>query len=102
MDIQRLRNLTTRKLHTTVADVQEDYEFLTANDGIMTHMIPNVYLAVEPWLKEQVDDPKFWNGEHDPDHTGDYPIEPMTVDEQAEMFKRYEALPHPFAKLGGE
>lgn len=97
MDIQRLRNLTTRKLHTEMQHVYQDIECLTGTDGIMTHQIPNAMRALDPWLRERVTDERFWDGEYDPDHQGEIEIAPMTSDETAAFFQRYGELPHPFA-----
>lgn len=96
MEKQRLRNLTTGRLHTDIGCVYEDLEFITGERGLMTHMLPNAMRAVEPWLKEKVTDPEYWDGEYRPDLTGEYPLEPMDAAERTAMRKRYEALPHPF------
>jgi len=97
MDIQRLRNLTTGRLHTDITHVYQDLEYITDSEGIMTHMIPNVIRAVEPWLRTKVTDDRFWDGEHDPSHVGDYEIEPMNDREKQEAFERYKNLPSPIA-----
>lgn len=96
MDKLRLRNLTTGRLHTEMDCVYQDLEFITGMDGLMTHMLPNVMRAVEPWLKEQVTDPEYWDGEYRPEITGEYPLGPMSEPERVEMLNRYSALPHPF------
>lgn len=93
VDYQRLRNLTTGRLHTRMEHIYEDLEFIIGEEGLMTHMLPNVNKAVEPWLREQVTDPKFWEDVHDPSHTGEYPLRAMTKEESAEVLKRYAALP---------
>lgn len=93
MDIQRLRNLTTGRLHTHIRHVYEDLEYLTGHQGIMTHMIPNVMQAITPWLRAQVPDDRFWDGQHDTEHTGLLTIEPMTDDAFRDFFDRYRALP---------
>lgn len=97
MEKKRLRNLTTGRLHTEIGCVYQDLEYITGIDGLMTHMIPNVMRAVEPWLKTKVTDPEYWDGEYRPEATGDYPLEPMNEAERNEMRALYEALPHPFA-----
>jgi len=89
MDKQRLRNLTTGRLHTEMDHVYQDYEYITGSPGIMTHMLPNIHKAVEPWLKEKVPDPEYWDGEFRPDLEGDYHLEPMTKEESDAMFQRY-------------
>lgn len=97
MDIQRLRNLTTGRLHTNMSDVQEDLEFLTDAEGILTYMLPNIMEAVAPWLREQVTDERFWDSEWDTTHTGEYEIMPMTHEEKTACFQRYGKLPSPLA-----
>ncbi len=100
MDIQRLRNLTTGKLHTNMEHIYQDFEFITGSEGIMTHMLPNMQRAVEPWLKAKITDERFWDNKFDITHVGSVQLLPMTKEESAECFKRYAALPHPFNQLG--
>lgn len=71
MNIQRLRNLTTGRLHTEVAHIYEDLGQITGEDGLMTHMLPRVMDAVKPWLQKHVTDPRFWDGEYDTEHVGE-------------------------------
>ena len=94
-DIQRLRNLTTGRLHTDIHHVYEDLGALFGEEGIMTHMIPNAMKAVEPWLREKVTDPYFWDGEHRPSHVGQVRVPSPTLQEQKEMFERFSELPSP-------
>lgn len=98
MDIQRLRNLTTGRLHTKMEHIYQDLGFIVSDDGLMTLMLlPQVIRAIEPWLREQVTDARFWNGEHDPTHTGEYPVRAMTPEENAAALRRYAAMPNPLA-----
>jgi hypothetical protein len=97
MDIQRLRNLTTGKLHTKMGDIYEDLGFIVGDDGLMTHMLPRVMRAIESWLREQVTDPRFWDGQYDTTHTGDYPLRAMTPEENKAALERYAAMPNPLA-----
>jgi len=91
MGIQRLRNLTTGILHTEVNHIYEDLENITGEKGLMTHMLPRVIRAVEPWLREHIKDGKFWNGEYDTSHTGDYVLpEPTEADRKAIVERYYE------------
>lgn len=48
LDIQRVRNLTTGRLHTKMDDIYEDIEFLTGEKGIMTHMLLRAREAMMP------------------------------------------------------
>ena len=98
MNNQRLRNLTTKRLHNEMSYIYEDIEHLTGMPGIMTHMLPNAIKAMMPWLKGKVTDSRFWDGKLDPSHCGDYNIKPMTANEQKEFKDRYRKLP---CALGG-
>lgn len=100
MEIQRLRNLTTGKLHTKMEHIYQDFEFITGMDGIMTHMLPNLLEAVKPWLVEKVTGTRFWDNTYDISHLGVIELSPMTEQERQECLYRYKALPHPFTKLG--
>jgi hypothetical protein len=84
MNIQRLRNLTTGRLHTEMSHIYEDLGWITGEQGLMTHMLPRVMDAVEPWLKESVTDPRFWDGE--------YELPEPTKDERSVMFQRFKAM----------
>lgn len=95
MDIQRLRNLTTGRLHTEMAHIYEDLGIITGETGLMTHMLPRVFCAVEPWLRKHVTDPRFWNDEYDTTHTGTCDLPESTDAERAEMFELYKAQPNP-------
>ena len=101
MDTQRRRNLTTGRLHTKMEDIYKDVEFLTGAEGVFTHQLPNAFRAMQPWLRERVTNARFWDEKYDTTHTGETAIEPMTEYEQAEFWKRYGELPHPFAALMG-
>lgn len=95
MQIQRLRNLTTGKLHTEISHVYEDLEWIIGETGLMTHMLPRVAKAVKPWLQNRIDDPRFWNEEYDPTHEGEFRLSPPTEEDRAEMLKRFTAMPDP-------
>ena len=95
MDIQRLRNLTTGRLHTDIGHIYEDLGIITGETGLMTHMIPRAMRAVEPWLREHVTDPRFWNGEYDTTHTGNFELPTSTYTDRLDMFRRYESMPNP-------
>ena len=97
MDIQRLRNLTTGRLHTDMDCIYEDLGWITGQDGLMTHMLPRAMRAVEPWLREHVTDARFWDGEYDITHTGEYELPEPTDDDRTAMTKRYMAQPNPLA-----
>lgn len=97
MDIQRLRNLTTALLHTSMEHISEDLELITGMGVLSTHMLPRAWRAVEPWLQENVKDARFWDGEYDVTHVGEYELPTPTKEERTEMLKRYMAQPDPLA-----
>lgn len=98
MDIQRLRNLTTGRLHTEMDHIYQDIEYIVGESGIYTHMIPDAFKAMQPYLLSVVNDDRFWDGKYDTSHTGDYDIRPMNNNEQADFWKAYGELPSPFTK----
>ena len=85
MDIQRLRNLTTTRIHTTIADAHEDLEYITGRD---CHGIPAIVPSIKPWLREKVQDTRFWDGEYDPTHVGFFNLPPMTENERMQLFSK--------------
>lgn len=93
MSIQRLRNLTTGKLHTEMDDIYKDIEFITGAEGVMTHMLPNACQAMHPYLKKCFPDPHFWDGKFNPEHTGEVEIEPMPPEELEAFWDRFSNLP---------
>jgi hypothetical protein len=97
MDIQRLRNLTTGRLHTEMGHIYEDLGVITGESGLMAHMLPRAMRAVEPWLREHVTDARFWDGEYDTTHTGEIELPIPTAEDRAAMFERYKAMPNPLA-----
>jgi len=97
VDIQRLRNLTTERLHTEMGHVYEDLEWISGHPGLMTHMLPRMLEAVTPWLKEHVTDPRFWEDRYDSTHTGTYELPDPTAKDRDRMKQRYFAQPDPLA-----
>jgi hypothetical protein len=95
VDIQRLRNLTTGRLHTPMEHIYEDLESIIGESGLMTHMLPRVMRAVEPWLREHVTDPRFWNDEYDTTHIGTFDLPTPSESDRKAMFERYAAQPNP-------
>ena len=89
MDIQRLRNLTTGRLHTTMADIYRDIECITGERGVFTHMLGDATKALLPYLREKAPDARLWDGEYDPSHVGEIDIPPMNSDEQAAFWVRF-------------
>lgn len=89
MDIQRLRNLTTGRLHTEIGHVYQDLEMITGEKVIMIHMIPRLIDCVRPWLKRHVRDEIFWNGEYDQTHVGEFDLPSPTGEDRAHMLNVY-------------
>lgn len=85
IDCQRLRNLTTGRLHTEVSHYYEDLETLTDWHGLLTHQLPRVSEAITPWLKEVVRDKRFWDEQYDVTHTGTVTIR-MPTQKEREIF----------------
>ena len=90
IEVQRLRNLTTGRLHTKMDHIYEDLGLITGQEGLMTHMLPNVMKACEPWLRTHVDDPLFWNDEYDINHNplGVIELPEPTEQDRADMLAR--------------
>ena len=101
MDIQRLRNLTTGRLHTEIGDVYQDIETIVGESGIMTHMLPRAARALEPYLRKFALDDAFWFDVYDPTHIGEIDIPPMNNEEREEFWQRYSVLPSPFSASKG-
>lgn len=97
MNIQRLRNLTTGRLHTEMGHIYEDLGIITGETGLMTHMLPRAMRACEPWLREHVTDARFWDGAFDKTHVGEIELPTPTEADRAAMFERYAEQPNPLA-----
>lgn len=95
IDIQRLRNLTTGRLHTEIGYVYLDLEAITGEMGIMSHMLPRMIHAIEPWLRKHVTDNRFWADEYDPNHIGEYSLPAPTKDDLDKIYDLYFAQPDP-------
>lgn len=95
MDIQRLRNLTTGRLHTEITHVSEDIETITGLPGLMTHQIPNAMTALKPWLLDNVTEPRFWDDRFDITHVGDIELPEMSDEERDALLDRFVYTPSP-------
>lgn len=101
ISIQRLRNITTGRLHTEVEHIYEDLGIITGQQGLMTHMLPRVMEAVRPWLKRATKsmDGRLWDGRFDDRHVGIVELPDPTVSDRASMFAIYKSLPNPLLRL---
>ena len=97
IDTQRLRSLTTGRLHTEIGHVYEDLETIIGETGLMTHMLPRVNQAVKPWLEANATDPRLWDGQFDRSHTGETELPEPTKGEREAMFARFKEMPSPLA-----
>ena len=95
MDIQRLRNLTTGKLHTEINHVSEDIETITGLPGLMTHQIPNAMTALKPWLLDNVMNSRFWDDNFDITHVGNIELPEMSDEERDALLDRFVYTPSP-------
>jgi hypothetical protein len=101
ISVDRLRNLTTQRLHTEMGDIYRDLETLSGETGLMTHMLPRVMDAVTPWLRAhpQLQGGQWWDDEFR--QHGDV-LPPVhltlpTAEERAKMWASYGAMPNPLA-----
>lgn len=81
--------MTTLILHTKMDDIYKDIEFITGETGIMTHQLPAAMKAITPWLKEKVQDQRFWDNQFDVTHVGEFDLQPMNLEEVKVMFKLF-------------
>ncbi len=77
--------------------IYEDLGEITGETGLMTHMLPRACKAVEPWLREHVKDPRFWDDKYDTTHTGEIELPTPSEADRKAMFERYAAQPNPLA-----
>lgn len=80
--------------------IYEDVEFITGEEGVMTHQLPNAFRAMQPWLRAKVQDPRFWDEAYDTTHVGEHPIQPMDEAERAEFFCQMKQLPSALELIG--
>ncbi len=98
MDIQRLRNLTTGRLHTEIGHVYQDIEFFTGEKGVMTHMLPRAFRSLDPYLREVfADNQRLFDGAYDVTHEGEIDVQSMGDEARAAFWERYRAEPDPLA-----
>jgi len=95
MDIQRVRNLTTSRLHTDIRFLYEDLCFITGINCLMTHELPNAMRAVLPWLIDHIPDPAFWDNEYNPLHIGEIELPVPSELERQAIVERFNSQPDP-------
>jgi hypothetical protein len=84
-EAQRLRNLTTERLHTKMDDIYTDICLVMGLPSIMTHSLPAANKAIAPWLHKHVKEPSFWDGSYNPGLKGIVYLPDPTPEEQQEM-----------------
>lgn len=86
MKNQRIRNLTTGRIHTSMSDLEEDLCFLTGYDGLLDTQFQSVRDALIPFLKDQLgENSRFFDGLYDVTHTGDTSLRPLFQDELLQL-----------------
>lgn len=88
MEYQRVRNLTTGILHTSVDDVYKDIEYITGTPGVLTSQLGLAVELLSDWLKFHIEDQRFFDGKFDKTHIGELPLEPMNELEKLDFFSR--------------
>lgn len=97
METQRLRNLTTGRLHTEIGHVYRDIEYLIGEQGIMTHMLPRAFRALEPILRARDLGERLWDEAYDVTHTGEIDVAALDAKELAAFWEAYKEQPNPLA-----
>lgn len=92
---QRLRNLTTGRLHTQMQHIYDDLGRITGQE-VMEHIRERAINAVEPWLRQVVSDERFWNGEYDPEHVGELELPDPTEEDRQLMTERFSGVTKKF------
>ena len=80
-----------------MSHIYEDLETITGEKGLMTHMLPRVCRAVEPWLRQHVTDARFWDDAFDQSHKGQIELPEPSGDDRKEMLQRFLEQPNPLA-----
>lgn len=96
ISIQRLRNLTTGRLHTKMEDVYTDIEAFTGMGGVMTPQLPSANAALQPYLRERYKNQPVWDGEYKPDMNGDVPLYPIPEKQMAAFWALYQKMSEQF------
>lgn len=91
MDIQRLRNLTTDRLHTEMGHIYQDIEYLIGAQGIMTHQLPRAIRALKPILRARNYDERLWDEAYDVTHTGEIDVVPFDMNELVIFWEAYKS-----------
>lgn len=88
IETQRLRNLTTGRLHTERAHIHDDLGWVLGK-LVCDFKLRSAYSAILPWLKEKVVDERYFDGEYDPTHTGCFELPEPTKEERSLMTERF-------------
>ena len=99
MDIQRIRNLTTLRVHTQIEHFFEDIKYITGDSRVIPYHLEMTCDAMRPWLMEKLKDKRFFDGRYDKTHTGEIDLSPMTVVERETFLKLFLEQPSPLEKI---
>jgi hypothetical protein len=90
LDNQRLRNLTTGKMHTRFDHIVDDLQLITGDPEKTTSISAGAMrYAIMPWLLAQGLDDRFWDDRFDLTHTGRTFIRRPNPVEREEIERRY-------------
>jgi len=81
---QRLRNLTTGRMHTNANDIKKDLEFFTEEEGIADISMGGANAALLKFLKVRLPDKRFWEDKYDATHDGSTLVSTLTFKEKEE------------------
>lgn len=69
--------------------VEQDQGRIVIDPDSWPHIMEAVRDAVEPWLRAHVSDQRFWDGEYDTEHVGEYDLPVPTEKDRDDMLERY-------------
>ena len=84
-DIQKLRNLTTGKLHTKMEDIYTVLEKISGEKGLTTTALGPVNKALKPYLQKVIKDKRFWDDKFDTSHTGSIDVPTLSGNDLKEF-----------------
>jgi len=86
MDNQRIRNLTTNRIHTSMDHIAEDLCFLTGFNGLLDAQLLDINEAIKPYLKKQLgESSRFFDGKYDVTHIGNTELRPLNSNELLQL-----------------
>ena len=58
-------------------------------------MLPRVNKSIDPWLRKNIPDPRFWDEKFDKTHIGEIDLPTPTKKDREIFFERFKAMPDP-------